>query len=154
MYKIREAKVEDYSSFLQLYQESKKERGETNAPAVHKEAFEEIVKSPFYELYVVENNRELQAFTLFYRKKISYLLEQEREVLYIEAMFVKPSEEKKGLKLYLYEKIERYAKRNGIGQIETFLPIVEQEKIAHYEERFKLKAEDALLVSRLESPGR
>lgn len=147
MYKIREAKIEDYHSFLILYREYMKENKEQHSPELGKETYENIINSSAYELYVIENNKEFQAFTLFYKKKHQYLLQAVKEVLFIEALFVRKSEEKKGLKLYLYEKIERYAKRNGIKEIETLLPVAEQEKIAHYDERFKLKAEYAVLIS-------
>lgn len=151
MYKIREANEEDYPSFLLLYQESRKEADrEGNASVLGEERYSKIITEPSVHLYVVENNNELQAFTLFYGKKLFYLLQPvEKEILYVEELYVKASEERKGLKLYLYEKIERYAKRNGIKRIEISLPADEEEKIAHYKERFRLKSEYVVLVSDL-----
>lgn len=151
MYKIREANEGDYLSFFLLYQESRKKADpEGTVSVLDEERYNKIITDPSVHLYVVENNKELQAFTLFYGKKLFSLLQPvEKEILYVEELYVKASEERKGLKLYLYEKIERYAKRNGIKRIEVSLPADEEEKIAYYEERFRLKSEYVVLVSDL-----
>lgn len=148
MYRIREATAGDYNAFVPLYRESRKGRKENEASSeLDPEMYKKIIADPAVKLYFVEKEKELHAFTLFYPKKpIFFLRSAGKGVLYIEELYVKSSEERKGIDQHLFQKIEKYGSQMGIDTVEIALPVTQEKKIAYYKERLRLSPVDVVLT--------
>lgn len=115
MYKIREAKVEDFSMIAAINNIPNNVHIRIERP-ISKKYFEQAVAANDTKIYAVEKSGVIAAFVLV------NVIETEQTIS-IEKFCIEKSFEKKGLDAYLYHKVERLAVKKQIKQMITSIQV-------------------------------
>lgn len=109
MYKIREAKVDDYSMIATINDDPNNIHL-ANEPPIEKKCFEEVITAIDRGIYIVEKSGVMAAFVMF-------TLNEKEQSIYIEKLSIDKSFQKKGLDEHLYHKVERLADARKMEQM-------------------------------------
>lgn len=112
MYKIREARIDDFTVVAMIHNDSMNSYLSNEQEILDQAFFEKIVESETAKIYVVEKSGEIVGFILFYVK-------MEASTIYIERFSIRKEDQKKGIDAHLYHKVKRLAERQEIKQMKA-----------------------------------
>lgn len=115
MYKIREARSEDFSTIAAIHDDPDHIHLQMEAP-MDEHAFHSIVCADDIKMYVVEKSGMIAAF-------ISFRIQQQEQILFIQQFSIDHTYRKKGLDEHLYQKVERFAERAGMRHMVTYIRV-------------------------------
>lgn len=109
MYKIREARTEDFSMIAVIHDDPAHIHLQKEAP-IDEQTFKSIIDTAHMKMYVVEKSGVIAAFLLFQ-------IDQQEQTLSIDNFSIDHAYRKKGLDEHLYLKVERLAIRTGLKRL-------------------------------------
>lgn len=126
MFKVREAKMDDYDQILPIYQELHnlhvKERPDYYIPTavpIEKKDLEQILGNEQKKMFVVEKSGQVIAFSVI--RKVYYQqtkTEKDYPFVFIEDFCVRDEDRGKGIGGNLFEKVKRFGKQVGAKGVE------------------------------------
>ncbi|MGY0693623.1 N-acetyltransferase family protein [Virgibacillus sp. FSP13] len=112
MYKLREARMEDFPMISQLNDNKENIHLAAEEGEMEKELFETILTQDDTRIYVVEKSGIIAAFMVF-------RMDLTANEFHIQKLSIASSYENKGLDEHLYHKMERLANRKDVERLIT-----------------------------------
>ncbi|WP_029269616.1 GNAT family N-acetyltransferase [Virgibacillus alimentarius] len=112
MYKIREARLEDFSEIARIHDNPVNDHLSNRQVNLDKALFVQIIEDEIGKIYLVEKSGSVVGFVLFY-------INLSKRTLYIDRFSICKDYQKKGIDEHLYQKVKQFADRKKLEKMET-----------------------------------
>lgn len=127
MYKIREARSEDFPRIAAIHDDPGHIHLKMEA-SIEEQYFKSAVAADDIKMYVVEKSGLIAAF-------ISFYIYHQKQTIFIDRLSIDNAYRKKGLDEHLYHKVERLAERIGMKRMLTDIKVDDPDVYEFFERK-------------------